>query len=161
MKMTEFRSQQPLNDDDFAAIRRNVMTTIAARSERRFLPIVIRFALAAAVVIAIGIALVPKHRSAQVTQQLSNRVTHQPSSPATQPITRQPGNPATRQLSNLATQQLIKATRQPAPRPRHHRAPQIELAKQNIRVEFRTSDPDVRIIWIASQTPNTTTGGKS
>ena len=60
MKMTGFRSQQPLNDDDFAAIRRNVMTAIAARGERRLFPIVMRFALAAAVIVAIGIALVPR-----------------------------------------------------------------------------------------------------
>jgi negative regulator of sigma E activity len=165
MKMTEFRSQQPLNDDDFAAIRRNVMTTIAKRNERRFLPMVMRFALAAAVVIAIGVALVPRHPSNRATQQRSNQATQQPNlatHPPVIPATHLAGNPATGQPGNQTTQQLSNlATQQPAPRPRHHRAPPIELAKQNIRVEFRTSDPDVRIIWIASQTPNTTTGGKS
>lgn len=163
MKMTEFRSRQALTDDDFAAIRRNVMTTIAARRERRFFPIVMRFALAAAVVIAIGMTLIPRHRGTQATQQLSSRATKQPSTLAMQqPITRQLGNLTTQQPINPGPQQLSNlATQQPAHRPRHHRTPQIELAKQNIRVEFRTSDPDVRIIWIASQTPNTTTGGKS
>jgi hypothetical protein len=156
MKMTEFRSRQPLNDDDFAAIRRNVMTTIAAKKERRLFPIVMRFALAAAVVVAIGIALVPRRRGTQPTQQLSSRATQQPiihQPVMQQPITRQPGN--------LATQQLTNPTRLPILRRHHHRTPHIELAKQNIRVEFRTSDPDVRIIWIANQTPYTTTGGKS
>lgn len=162
MKMTEFRSRQPLTDDDFAAIRRNVMTTIATRNERRFLPIVMRFALAAAVVIAIGITLIPRHRGTQTTQQVSSRPTQQPIRPVIQqPSALQPVNVATQQLSNLATQQLTNPTQQPSPRPRHHRTPHIELAKQNIRVEFRTSDPDVRIIWIANQTPNITTGGKS
>ena len=163
MKMTEFRSSQPLTDDDFAAIRRNVMTTIAARRERRFFPIVMRFALAAAVVIAVGIALIPWHQSTQLTQQLSNHITPQPSTLAMQqPVGRQPGNLTTQQPINPGPQQLSNlATQQPPHRPRHHRAPQIELAKQNIRVEFRTSDPDVRIIWIASQTQNITTGGKS
>jgi hypothetical protein len=165
MKMTEFRSRQPLSDDDFAAIRRNVMTTVATRNERRFLPIVMRFALAAAVVIAIGIALIPRQSSNQTTRQPINAAaqqpniaTRQPDPPPAQPA----GNLATGQAGNLATQQHSNtATLQPARRPRHHEAPHIELAKQNIRLEFRTSDPDVRIIWIASQTPNTTTGGKS
>ena len=56
----------------------------------------------------------------------------------------------------------IAQTSRPVTHRRRHRrtTPHIELAHQNIRVEFRTSDPDIRIIWIASQTPNTT-GGKS
>ncbi|MGH9419505.1 MAG: hypothetical protein ACRD3J_05985 [Thermoanaerobaculia bacterium] len=155
--MTEFRSRQPLNDDDFAAIRRNVMSTIAARRERRLFPIVMRFALAAVVVIAIGVALIPRHPGIRETQQPSNvvakhnSITHQPIIQTTQLAT---SNAATRRPGN-------KATQQPTHRPRHHHAPQIELAKQNIRVEFRTSDPDVRIIWIASQNTNISTGGKS
>jgi hypothetical protein len=164
MKMTEFRSRQPLNDDDFAAIRRNVMSTIAARRERRLFPIVMRFALPAAVVIAIVAALIPRRPIVRTTQQPGNviakhnSITQQPIIQVTQlainPATRQPGNLATPQPSNQSTQRLTRRTR-------HHHAPQIELVKQNIRVEFRTSDPDVRIIWIASQTPNTITGGKS
>ena len=148
MKMTGFRSQQPLNDDDFATIRRNVMKTIAARNERRIFPIVMRFALAAAVVVAIGIALIPRRTTP--TPVAVTTTTTQP--PAVIPIA-----PAPIAVAPVA---VAQANRPVVHRPRHHRAPQIELAHQNIRVEFRTSDPDIRIIWIASQTPNTT-GGKS
>ena len=56
MNMNEFRSKQPLSEEDFVAIRRNVMTTIATR--KRFFPIAVRFAFAAAVVIALGVAVV-------------------------------------------------------------------------------------------------------
>lgn len=149
MKMTEFRSRQPLSDDDFAAIRRNVMTTITARKERRFLPVMMRFALAAAVVIAIGLAFVMRR----------------PAPPAAIAIRK----PATVITAPPAPVVVASVTIPPpvttvAHRTHHRRAhsPSVfaEAAQQNIRVEFRTSDPDVRIIWIASQTPNTT-GGKS
>jgi len=148
MKMTGFRSQQPLNDDDFAAIRRNVMTAMAARNERRLFPIVMRYAIAAAVIVAIGIALVPRHASkpAAATPPKRSVVIASAPAPAPAPI-----------VTPVTSQPPIARV---AHRPRQHRAPHIELAHQNIRVEFRTSDPDVRIIWIASQTPPQT-GGKS
>ena len=47
MNMNEFRATQPLTEEDFVAIRRNVMTAIAARNQRRLFPIVMRFAIAA------------------------------------------------------------------------------------------------------------------
>jgi hypothetical protein len=144
MKMTEFRSQQPLSEDDFAAIRRNVMTTIAAR--KRFFPVAMRFAIAMAVVIAIGVAFVPRR----------------PAPPA--PIVMNPV--IVKAPIAIATIAPPPVTPIAAHRPRHRRAihRRIEYAaatQPNIRVEFRTSDPDVRIIWIASQNPSTTTGGKS
>ena len=143
MNMNEFRSEQPLSKDDFAAIRRNVMTAIAKR--KRFLPIAMRFAFATVVVIAIGVAIIGRRPGAPVI--------------ATKPIVTKPP--------------IAVATIAPPPvapviahHPRHRRTthPRAQYAsspQQNIRVEFRTSDPDVRIIWIASQTPSTTTGGKS
>ncbi|HEX3577495.1 MAG TPA: hypothetical protein VHY33_02930 [Thermoanaerobaculia bacterium] len=140
--MNEFRSTQPLSDDDFAAIRQNVMTTIAAR--KSFFPIVMRFAFAAAVVIAIGVAFVRRPAAPVI---------------AAKPIVTKPP-------IAVAAAAPAPITRVVAHRPRHRRAthPRAQYAssvQQNIRVEFRTSDPDVRIIWIASQTPSTTTGGKS
>jgi hypothetical protein len=148
MNMKEFRSKQPLSEDDFAAIRRNVMTAIAARNQRRFLPIAMRLAFAAAVVIAIGIAFVAR-RPVPVAIDTVKK----PAIIEKAPIA-------------VATVAPPPVTRVVAHHPRHRRAthPRAEYAsvtQQNIRVEFRTSDPDVRIIWIASQTPSTTTGGKS
>jgi hypothetical protein len=137
MKMTGFRSRQPLSDDDFAAIRRNVMATIAARRERRFLPIVMRFAFAAAVVIAF-IAHRPATTPVVVKKQaLVVEIAHAAPTPAL-----------------MAPPAITPVAHRPKHRTTRH--PQY----QDIRVEFRTSDPDVRIIWIASQT-QTTTGGKS
>ena len=145
MKMTEFRSQQPLREEDFAAIRRNVMTTIAAR--KRFLPFAMRFAIAAIVMIAIGIGFVARRPAPPVVITVKKPVIEKA------PIA-------------VATIAPPPVTPVVAHRPRHRRAihPRAEYAvaaQPNIRVEFRTSDPDVRIIWIASQTPSTTSGGKS
>ena len=146
MNMNDFRSIQPLSEDDFVAIRRNVMTAIATR--KRFFPIAMRFAFAAAIVIAIGIAFIAR-RPAPVVIETAKR----PLIVAKPPIA-------------IATVALPPITRVVAHHRRHRRAthPRAQYASatpQNIRVEFRTSDPDVRIIWIASQTPSTTTGGKS
>ncbi len=148
MNMTGFRSQQPLNDDDFAAIRRNVMTAVAARNKRRLFPIVMRFAIAAAVIVAIGIALFPRRTATPAAATPAKRTVVIASAPVPAP---------TPMVAPVTTQPPIVRV---AHRPRRQRSPHIELACQNIRVEFRTSDPDVRIIWIASQTPPQT-GGKS
>jgi hypothetical protein len=143
MNLNEFRSKQPLSEEDFVAIRRNVMAAIATR--KRFFPIAIRFAFAAAVVIAIGVAFIARQPAPPVI--------------AARPVLDKP--PIA--VATIAPPTAVGVV---AHHPRHRRAthPRAEYAaasQQNIRVEFRTSDPDVRIIWIASQTPSTTTGGKS
>jgi hypothetical protein len=144
MKMTEFRSKQPLSDDDFAAIRANVMNAIAARNERRWIPLLMRLAVAAAVVIAIGITFVSRRpQSTPVVVKKPAIVLETPHPP-----------PPTEAAAVVTPQPIVRV----AHRPKHH--PTQHPQYQNIRMEFRTSDPDVRIIWIASQTP-TTTGGNS
>jgi len=146
MNMNEFRSKQPLSEDDFAAIRRNVMTAIAAR--KPFFPIAMRLAFAAAVVIAIGVAFIAKRPARPVVETVKQPVVIEKA-----PIA----------VATIAPPPVVRV----APHhPRHRRTthPRAQYAsspQQNIRVEFRTSDPDVRIIWIASQTPSTTSGGKS
>jgi len=146
MNMNEFRSKQPLREEDFAAIRRNVMSDIAAR--KTFLPIAMRFALAAAVVIAIGIAFIAKRPAPVAIETVKQPVVIEKA-----PIT-------------VATVAVPPAIHVVAHHPRHRRTPHpraqyASTTQPNIRLEFRTSDPEVRIIWIASQTPSTTTGGKS
>jgi hypothetical protein len=144
MKMTEFRSRQPLSEDDFAAIRRNVVTTIAAR--KRFFPVAMRFAVAMVVMIAIGVAFVVRRPAPPVVIMVKKPV-----------IVKAP--------IAIAVIAPPPVTPVAAHRPRRRRAihPRAEYAaatQPDIRLELRTSDPDVRIIWIASNTP-TSTGGKS
>jgi hypothetical protein len=124
MKMTEFRSQQPLNDDDFAAIRRNVMTTIAARNERRLFPVVfpvvMRVAIAAAVIIAIGISLVPRRARRRPLPHHKPRG-HRKRAPAR----------TDRGACHDATAADYARVAHRPPSTGHY----IELARQNIRVE--------------------------
>lgn len=146
MNMNEFRSTQPLSEDEFVAIRRNVLTAIAAR--KRFFPAAMRFSFAAAVVIAIGVAFVARRPAPAVIETAKRPVVIEKAPVA---------------VATVAPPPVVRVV---AHHPRHRRAarPRAQYAsssRQNIRVEFRTSDPDVRIIWIASQTPSTTTGGKS
>jgi hypothetical protein len=143
MNMNEFRSNQPLSEEDFVAIRRNVMTAMAKR--KRFFPIAMRLAFAAMIVIAIGVAFVGRRPAPTIV--VKKQVIEKP------PVA----------VAAIAPLPVVKAV---AHHVRHRRAihPRAEYAsatQPNIRVEFRTADPDVRIIWIASQTPSTTTGGKS
>jgi len=148
MNMNEFRSKQPLSEDDFTAIRRNVMTAIAARNQRRFLPIALRFAFAAVVVIAIGAAVLSRRPAPVVAETVKP-----PAALHKAPIA----------IATIAPPPIVRVTHHPRHRrsARHPRAAYASATQHTIRVEFRTSDPDVRIIWIASQNPSTTTGGKS
>ncbi|MEA2238682.1 MAG: hypothetical protein QOC81_3406 [Thermoanaerobaculia bacterium] len=184
MKMTEFRSTQPLTDDDLAAIRANVMTTISSRNGRRWMPLVLRFAIAAAIVIALGITFNAR-RQPQTPLVATKPHTVAPMketsvAPAVSPVVSRPEtaqpqtiatvgegrtlSPTTRAVGlESPTYENRTSTPQPVARavfrPKH-RPPQ-NPDYQTIRLEFRTPDPDVRIIWIASQTPTTPTGGKS
>jgi len=146
MNMNEFRSTQPLSEDDFVVIRRNVLTAIATR--KRFFPIAMRFAFAAAIVIAIGVAFIARRPAPVVIETVK-----QPLVVANPPVV----------IASVAPAPVTRvvAHHRPHRRATHARAQYASATPQNIRVEFRTSDPDVRIIWIASQTPSTTTGGKS
>ena len=162
MKMTEFRSTQPLNDDDLAAIRANVMATIVARNDRRWMPLVMRFAIAAAIVIALGITFIPR-RQTQTPLVAAEPHTVRPVkeasvAPAASPVV---NRPETAQPQTIAT--AVRSTPQPIARAVYRpkrRAPQSP-DYQTIRLEFRTPDPDVRIIWIANQNTTSTTGGNS
>jgi hypothetical protein len=163
MKMTEFRSTHPLSDDDLSAIRGNVMAKIGTQNQRRGIPLFVRVAIAAVLVIAIGISFVVRRPTP--TSQATNKphvVT-----PVTTPQATTTIETARAALPSNAVQSakssFPKAAQRPPVaraiyRPKHH-APQ-HLEYQTIRMEIRTPDPDVRIIWIANQTP-TTTGGNS
>lgn len=190
MRMTEFRSTQPLSEDDLAAIRGNVMATIQARGKRRGLAVFLRLAVAAVAVVAIGVVFFARRketatrvtsrpaidapaRTASASRSTSAATTAATTSTATSGVVPASGAPATSPVSRSHTSietaraRLPRATDhagQPSARAVHrqkHQPPQNPEV-QTIRLEFRTPDPDVRIIWIANQnTQNTTTGGNS
>jgi len=166
MKMTEFRSMQPLSDDDLAAIRANVMARIGAQNQRRGIPLFVRLAIAALLVIAVGISFVVRRQTPD-SQVASNPHVVRP--PHAAPVA--PRVNTTIETANVSLPNPVQSAKSSIPkaaavrpiaravyRPKH-RPPQ-NPEYQTIRMEIRTPDPDVRIIWIANQTP-TTTGGNS
>jgi hypothetical protein len=167
MKMTEFRSTQPLTDDDLAAIRANVIAKISAQSNRRAIPLFLRFAIAALLVIAIGIGFIARRQTPASLVTSNPRVARSPHvtpvAPQVTPVieTARAALPSTAVQSAKSSMPKAAAA-QPAARavyrPKHRALQNPEY--QTIRMEIRTPDPDVRIIWIANQTP-TTTGGNS
>jgi hypothetical protein len=164
MKMTEFRSTQPLTDDDLAAIRANVMATIGAQSKRRGIPLFVRLALAALLVIAIGISFNGRRQTPATSNAHVVRPSH--AAPAAPQVTTTietasaalPPNAVQSVKSSIPKSTASQPAARAVYRPKH-RSPQ-HPEYQTIRMEIRTPDPDVRIIWIANQTP-TTTGGNS
>lgn len=172
MKMTEFRSTHPLSDDDLAAIRANVMAKISTQSRFRGIPLFVRLAIAALLVIAIGISFIARRQSPNslvtskphvVTPVITPHV-----APAASPVNAAvetaraalPPSPVQSAKSSIPKaaphQPVARAIYRSKPKHRPLQNPEY----QTIRMEIRTPDPDVRIIWIANQTPSTT-GGKS
>ena len=133
-------TKAPLTEADFAQIRSNVMAKI--ETPRRS-SLALRWAYAAVIAVCLLIARVVSEkpvappRSADV--HVGRSAGFQPA-----PISRpEVGGPAER--SSAVPRALPKAV--VATKPKTEPPP--------MRIEILTSDPDVRIIWIANQTPET------
>lgn len=144
----------PLTDDDYAAVRRSVMTTIAAQESRRTWLVrgmQLGFAVLAIAVFTLWLTKMTDQRSIipQVKHpQLAKTSSH--------PATQQPSHPFIQQPSQLASQQSATsvslrprdhAIHQTASR-RHPRTP--EPTPEPLRIQLATNDPDIRIIWITN-----------
>jgi hypothetical protein len=161
--MTEFRSTQPLSDDELSAIRANVMVKVGSQNQRHGIPLFVRLAIATLLVIAIGVSFIARR------QTPPSQVANNPHvvTPVMTPQVTTTIETARAALPSTAIQSAKSSIPKAAPRPPiaraiyrpKHRVPQ-NPEYQTIRMEIRTPDPDVRIIWIANQTP-TTTGGNS
>jgi len=132
--------QLPLTDADFAAVRRNVMATIAAQEQRRRrLTWSFAFAAAAAAIV-LAVVMMPSR-----------------SLPQRQRITLHTDTPAV--VTTTAAPTILAEVHPPSPpRPRrhavrhHHRravpSPVLVAHNEPMSIQLQTSDPDVRIIWI-------------
>ncbi|HXH95038.1 MAG TPA: hypothetical protein VNN25_25920 [Thermoanaerobaculia bacterium] len=166
MKMTEFRSTHPLSDDDLSAIRAKVMAKVA-QNQRRGIPLFARLAVAALLVIAVGISFVVRRQTPAAVATSNPQIIRPPHGTPAAPhmnttIETARAAPPSNAVQSARSSIPKAAARQPVARAVYrpkHRPPQ-HPEYQTIRMEIRTPDPDVRIIWIANQTP-TTTGGNS
>ena len=133
-------TKAPLTDDDFAQIRSNVMAKI--ETPRRS-SLASRWAYAAVIA---GCLLIARVVSEKPVAPPRNAHVHAGRSAGFQPapVSRpEAGGPAER--SSAVPEALPKAVT----------AKKHEPAPSPMRIEIQTSDPDVRIIWIANQTPET------
>ena len=124
------RSRQPLSDEDFAAIRRNVLQHVR---EPRATRAGWWVGLAAAAVIAVFFFTIPREEVKV---------------PTVAPPVRQVAAVAPVVPALAAEPAAVQPARPPARRRRKH-LPTQAAAAQPVRIEFQTADPSVRIIWIA------------
>jgi hypothetical protein len=127
--MNDFRGPLPLDDRDFAEVRRNVK----AKLERhRIAPVVFRFATVAAAAIVLAIIFLPR------SQPLPNAPPPAVTRPYVQPQITQPVP------TQLAPQPKAE-NRRAAPRHKTGSPP----PDSEITMNIQTADPNIRIIWIA------------
>ena len=132
--MTDFRGPLPLDDRDFAKVRRQVMSKL---ERRPIAPIVFRFAAAAVAVIALVVViLLPR-----------------PEPPRRAPVRVHKAVPS-------VAQTLLSAppgqARVPAPHKQQRKPEQLVATAgpppdSEITMNIQTADPNVRIIWIAQR----------
>jgi len=145
MKSEEFlpfkdvRSEVPLSNADFAAIRAKVMTAVTRREKSR-IPLAIRFAFAALAVVLLGLA-------AFLIERPSIAPKTQPRLPmASVPKPPAGVGPVTPPREAAAPPHHPKRIH--TPKPQMTVAAASPMATTDMRMEIQTADPDVRIIWI-------------
>jgi hypothetical protein len=128
--MSDFRGPLPLDDRDFAEVRRSVLSKIGRR------PLAIPLALAAAVILAVIVIVLPRPKVPpppvphHVAPALSRREPHE-SRP--QVVV---AKPAPVENRRHVPQQLVAPSGAPPP-------------DSEITMNIETADPNVRIIWIS------------
>ena len=123
--MKDFRGPLPLDDRDFADVRRNVMSKIGRR------PVAIPITLAAAAVLALIVVLLPQPR-----------------------ITVPPPHQSPRLRVNVEPTLSRLEPSHPAPAESRRHVPPVRKSAgapppdSEITMNIETADPNVRIIWI-------------
>ena len=138
LPLHELRTEMPLRDADFAAIRARVRAEIARREERRWSwwPR-LAFAMCALVVIVALLAVQPREvapASSRLVRRLpaGAAIAYQPAPLPALPITSTPELPVIRR-----------------PAPKLVEPPAVHAVS---RIEIQTSDPTIRIIWLSEPT---------
>ena len=131
--MKDFRGPLPLDDRHFAEVRRRVLSKIERQPRA---PLVLRLAVVAAAVVALFIVFLPHPRTTKGPPVAVHRQTPVVVAPA-------------------AAVKIAQAP--PTKHPPKRRNPDRIVAvggppqESDIYMDIQTSDPNVRIIWIARQ----------
>ncbi|HEY0371943.1 MAG TPA: hypothetical protein VGD79_08070 [Thermoanaerobaculia bacterium] len=161
MNLDELRTPHPLRDADFAAIRARVKAEIAQREERGWLALLLRFAFAAALVVA----FVPltRERVPEVPVQVQKPpqlATHDPKPEARQGVILSP-----RTMTRVPSRSLWSAEAAPplsysrkcesgGAASALHTTTRRTRAAIATRIEIQTADPTIRIIWLTPKENN-------
>jgi hypothetical protein len=145
MRLDEFRNELPFGDDELRAIREQVMNRIAQKPRRgpAWLGMFLRASLVAAALVLLVVR--PMRENVPVVVPLA---THTPLVVARAPIVTPPTEhplPRPKRVSRR-------------PRPIEHTEPppaSAESAPAPVRIELQTSNPDIRILWIANPSGET------
>lgn len=135
----ELRGPLPLDERDFTEIRGRVLQKIATRP---LLPVALRFALAAAAVIALVFVLLPRQgpqKPPPLTRPLA-------------PLGATLSPPARGEGVRVRTErpEIVRAVPEPKkPKPVAVASSGAPPADTDMHIEIQTADPNVRIIWIA------------
>ena len=169
LPLHRFRAEPPLGDADFAEIRRAVLARVGSGRQRIGWRPLVAFAVAGAAAVALVIVGVFGGQHAPATPPERIAVGAPPSSPVVSPPVSEPVPSAPARIASTPAPQGIGSASGPR-RPRHLPAapalpvlstpgstPETALAAlapaAAVRIEFQTSDPNVRIIWIAQPPP--------
>ena len=158
----EVRSEVPLTDSDLEAIRSTVMTEITRRSSRQW-SVAFRLVFAAACVAVIGIAslllMMLGHSKSSMTPSDFKVVIKRPetiarSKPLPPPSSPTPSvdrSPVTRPSPTSVAEmpRESRAARSPR-RKRDREVTQVASNETRVAFEIQTSNPDIRIIWMAN-----------
>jgi hypothetical protein len=150
LDLSALRTEVPLRDADYAAIRARVRAEIARREERRWWPLFVRFAFAAVMIVVLAMLVVPRKEETKVAPQV---VKHVPAPVTTAyapaPLPAAPDSSSEFLGVPRRERSLPHKTRGTRGTPRNPEEPkQIAQSPEPMRIELQTADPDVRIIWI-------------
>ena len=133
--MTDFRGPLPLDDRDFAKVRRQVISKL---QRRPIAPIVFRFAAAAVAAIALAIIILPRSPRPGVRPPIAVRHPARIVAPPPPPI-------------EVAQEPPVKPPPKPTRIPEQLVATAGPPPDSEITMNIQTADPNVRIIWIAQR----------
>lgn len=159
LDLTTLRSEVPLRDSDYAAIRARVRAELAKRGTRQWFPLWLRVAVTAVVVVAIAALLIaPRNDGADIAAEAPAAVIRTAPAPVPQIAAAEKSSPAplppparTYEEKRIPAAETATPTeRAPSRRPVRQPAPEpVQIATaEPMRIEMHTEDPDVRIIWI-------------
>lgn len=148
------KDEMPLTDRDFAGVRKSVMATIEARRTHRAWTLRAMQLAFAVLALLVGVwwmtrtTNIPRTTAPhpQAPEMAANTSTDQAANRLS-PIFNLPSHVATRDLHHDRAPRI-------ASRRQHHHTPVHEIAvlTEPLRLELRTDDPDIRIIWITNPT---------